>query len=167
MTRLLLFAVLMINWIIFSGRFDWFHLGLGILSSILVTLLCGTLKFQDHSITLAGRFRILFLGAGYSLWLLIEIIKANFYVLILSLDPRMHERIEPHLMRFKTSLRSDFAKFVFANSITLTPGTVTLDIEDDEFIVHAISYKAAEGLPGEMEKRIKAVFEPRTNGREA
>ena len=91
---------------------------------------------------------------------LFEIIKANFYVFMLSVHPRMKEKIDPHIFRFKTELKTDFAKFVFANSITLTPGTVTIEIEDDEFIVHAITKQAADDLPGEMEQRIKRAFEP-------
>ena len=64
------------------------------------------------------------------------------------------------MVRFKTHLKTDFAKWVFANSITLTPGTVTIRIDDDEFYVHAISEYTAKGLEGEMEKRIAAVWEP-------
>ena len=160
MTRILLFIVLMINWIIFSGRFDMFHLGLGVVSALLVTVLCDNMMFKHDRRSFGHRMHILVYGTFYSFWLLVEIIKANFHVLILSLHPQMSERIDPHIFRFKTQLKSDFARFVFANSITLTPGTVTLDIEGDEFIVHAIDKASAEELPGEMEQRVKKVFEP-------
>ena len=160
MTRLLLFIVLMINWVIFSGRFDMLHLGLGVLSALFVTFLCDGMMFKKDCHPLVNRFHILIHGAFYSFWLLFEIIKANFYVFMLSVHPRMKEKIDPHIFRFKTELKTDFAKFVFANSITLTPGTVTIEIEDDEFIVHAITKQAADDLPGEMEQRIKRAFEP-------
>ena len=55
-------------------------------------------------------------------------------------------------------LRSDFAKVVLANSITLTPGTVTMKVEENTVYVHAISRKAAESLDGSMETRIARIF---------
>ncbi len=159
MSRLLTFLVLMSIWIVFSGQFDAFHLSLGVLSVGLVTVLSGDLLFQGHHISLVGRIRMLFGGMGYSLWLLLEIIKANFYVFSLALHPRMRDEIQPHIIRFKTSLKTDFAKFVFAQSITLTPGTVTVRVEGDEFTVHAISPRTADALPGTMQDKVKALFE--------
>ena len=67
--------------------------------------------------------------------------------------------MRPQMVRFRTSLRSEFARYVFANSITLTPGTVTLSVEGDKFVVHAISQKVADELPGEMEKRLAKIFD--------
>ena len=67
--------------------------------------------------------------------------------------------MRPQMVRFRTSLRSEFARYVFANSITLTPGTVTLSVEGDKFVVHAISQKVADELPGEMEKRVAKIFD--------
>lgn len=159
MSRLLTFIVLMCIWVVFSGQFDAFHLSLGVLSVALVTALSGELLFRRRHISLAGRMRMLFRGMGYSLWLLLEIIKANVYVFSLALHPRMREEIEPHIIRFRTSLKTDFAKFVFAQSITLTPGTVTVKVDGDEFSVHAISPRTADALPGAMQDKIKAVFE--------
>jgi multicomponent Na+:H+ antiporter subunit E len=92
--------------------------------------------------------------------LLWQIILANFHVLKLALTPSGTAEIRPRIVRFKTQLTSPFARFVFAQSITLTPGTVTVTIEGDEFVVHAISRAAAEGLAGAMERRIAHVFEP-------
>ena len=59
---------------------------------------------------------------------------------------------------FKSGLASDFEKFVLAQSITLTPGTVTLKIEGDEFLIHAISEEAAQGLTGPMAERVRKLF---------
>ena len=66
--------------------------------------------------------------------------------------------INPQMVKFKTSLTTDLSKFVLANSITLTPGTVTVRIQGDEFLVHALTDYVAEGLPGEMEDRVKKIF---------
>lgn len=94
-----------------------------------------------------------------------QIILANFHVIKLALSPRSLERdIDPHIFTFKTGLKTPFAKFVLANSITLTPGTVTIRIHGDTFYVHAISQKAMGDLAddeqmSEMEKRVAWVFE--------
>jgi len=164
MSRLLTFLLLMSIWVIFSGQFDAFHLSLGVLSVSLVTALSGGLIIQKTKTSLRFRLRILIGGAFYSLWLLVEIVKANIYVFSLAMHPRMRELIEPRVIRFKTSLKTDFAKFVFANSITLTPGTVTVRVDGDEFSVHAISPRTADTLPGIMQDKIKAVFEPEMRG---
>ena len=74
--------------------------------------------------------------------------------------PKGMDEVEPEVVRFKTKLRSDFGKWLLANSITLTPGTVTIMVRGDEFVIHAISQGAAEGLNGEMERRIAQIFEP-------
>ena len=61
--------------------------------------------------------------------------------------------------RFKTKLRKDISLVTFANSITLTPGTITIRIVDGDFFVYAISKETASNLPGEMEDRIAKIFE--------
>jgi multicomponent Na+:H+ antiporter subunit E len=62
-------------------------------------------------------------------------------------------------VRFKTGLKSDFAKVTLANSITLTPGTITMNVDNDEFYIHAISDKAALGvIESDMEQRVGYVF---------
>jgi multicomponent Na+:H+ antiporter subunit E len=67
--------------------------------------------------------------------------------------------IDPKIIRFKTKLESDMSMVALANSITLTPGTITMDIEEREFIVHALSKKVADDLnTGEMEDRIAHIF---------
>ncbi len=164
MSRLLTFLVLMSIWVIFSGQFDAFHLSLGVLSVTLVIALSGGLIIQQTDRSLRFRMRFFIGGVFYSFWLLAEIVKANIYVFSLAMHPRMRELIEPHVIHFKTSLKTDFAKFVFANSITLTPGTVTVRVDGDEFSVHAISPRTADTLPGTMQDKIKAVFEPEVRG---
>ena len=67
--------------------------------------------------------------------------------------------LRPQIVQFRTGLTSDLARVVLGNSITLTPGTITMDIDDDEFTVHAISDQAARSLrSGEMERRVGHVF---------
>jgi len=59
-------------------------------------------------------------------------------------DPRLP--LSPGVVRFKPGLESDLAKVILANTITLTPGTLTIDIKGDEFIVHVVTEKHADGL---------------------
>ena len=68
--------------------------------------------------------------------------------------------IRPQIIRVKTRLSGDLAKTILGNSITLTPGTITMDIQDDELIVHALSEKVARELAnGQMERRVARIFQ--------
>ena len=100
------------------------------------------------------------MGSGAFLpWLLYEIIVANLHLVYLVCRP---QRLRPQIVRFRTHLRGDVAKVFLGNAITLTPGTITLDIDGDEFIVHAVSDVSAASLrTGEMERRIgRALNQP-------
>ena len=67
--------------------------------------------------------------------------------------------IEPHMIRVKVRLKKDISIVTYANSITLTPGTITADIADGEFYIHCISKKVADDLfTGEMENRVAHIF---------
>jgi multicomponent Na+:H+ antiporter subunit E len=95
----------------------------------------------------------------YLPWLLVQILRSARHVLYLSLHPRMLERIDPQIYRFRSRLRSDLAQATLAKSITLTPGTITIYVNfHRDFSVHAIDRFSGEGLPGEMERRIARVF---------
>lgn len=158
MNRLLTFLLLLVTWVIFSGVIDVFHLSLGAISCGIVTWLSSDFLFQNDGKGLQTRFVEVGRFIGYCLWLLWQIILANIHVLKLALASNNRE-MRPQMVRFRTSLQSEFARYVFANSITLTPGTVTLSVEGDEFVVHAISRKVADELPGEMEKRVAKIFD--------
>jgi multicomponent Na+:H+ antiporter subunit E len=95
----------------------------------------------------------------YIPWLLYQIALSTLHVAFLALHPKMTDRIDPTIVTFKTKLKTNIAQVALANSITLTPGTITIRIVDGVFYVHAISRKAAAGLPGEMEDRLARVFE--------
>jgi multicomponent Na+:H+ antiporter subunit E len=158
MYRVLIFAILFVTWLVFSGLFDAFHIPLGVISCALVTWWSSEFMFEDRSVSPRDRLRQIIRIPGYLAWLFGQIVVANLHVLRLSLSPKMRELIEPQIVRFKSGLRSDFEKFVLAQSITLTPGTVTLRIVGDEFLVHAISEEAADGLRGPMAERVRRLF---------
>tara|TARA_B100001057_G_scaffold229112_1_gene229375 strand:- start:319 stop:612 length:294 start_codon:yes stop_codon:yes gene_type:complete len=93
----------------------------------------------------------------YQIWL------SNLHTLRLALSPNELPEVEPTLVRIKTNLKTDFGKWMLANSITLTPGTITIDIKDDELLIHSLSRLTTEGVEGDgMERRIAAIFERET-----
>jgi multicomponent Na+:H+ antiporter subunit E len=155
---LLTFVLLFALWVVLSGKFDVLHLTLGIISSALVGYFSGDLLFSSMqgagSRGLSRRFVL------YIPWLIYQILLSSLHLLRLSFHPRMKSLIEPKIIRFRSRLKGDLALVTFANSITLTPGTITVSVSiDGDFRVHAIDRESAESLPGEMEARIAAVFE--------
>ncbi|MCP3677195.1 MAG: Na+/H+ antiporter subunit E [Deltaproteobacteria bacterium] len=156
MHRLNTFLIMFAFWILLSGKFDLFHLTLGVISSILVAALSSDLLFHEKK--RGGRLAETCRFLCYIPWLLYEIVLSTLHVTFLALHPRMRSLIDPKVVTFKTTLENDFSRVTLANSITLTPGTITILIQDGEYYVHALSRKAAEGLPGEMENRVARIF---------
>ena len=165
MFTVITFILLFATWLIFSGKFDPFHLSLGAISSAIVAWISADLLFHDKGKTFGRRLGEAFRFINYSAWLLYQIFLANLHVIGLALSPKKYDRdLDPHIFTFNTILKTDFARFVLANSITLTPGTVTIRIENDTVYVHAISRVSAGELAeqesvSEMEKRVAWVFE--------
>ena len=153
------FGLLMVCWIIFSGKLDIVYLTMGALSAALVTWMSGDLIFEDQQQSFKRRFREFYKLILYSIWLLWEITLANIEVMKLVMQPKVIKAIDPQIITFETTLKSDFARFLLANSITLTPGTVTIKIEGDTYYVHALSDEIAEDCHCEMEKRLADIFE--------
>ncbi len=160
MYSVLVFILLMVNWVIFSGLLDAFHLTLGAISCLIVTRLSADLVFENRAMSMGQRAGQAWRLAGYLAWLFWQVVLANVHVLKLALTLKGGEEISPRMVRFPTKLKTGFGKFALANSITLTPGTVTVRIEGDVFLVHAISKFAADALSGDMEARVARVFEP-------
>jgi len=155
--RILTFFILFSLWLILSGQFDSFHMTLGVISCLIVTFFSGDLLFPGAKTT--GLIRLGFRIAAYIPWLLYQILMANFHILYVVLHPRMMDLIDPSVIRFQSELKDDLPLVIFANSITLTPGTITVYVSvDGDFQVHAIDKKSGEPLPGEMEARIIRAF---------
>ena len=149
------FFILFIFWALLSGKYDSFHLTLGVICSIIIAYLTHDLLFANVRV---GDTRIIVQRfITYMPWLVYQIILSNIHVAYLSLSPKMP--IAPQILRFRTKLESDISWVTLANSITLTPGTITMDIREGEFFVHALSKKVADDLnTGEMEDRIAHIF---------
>jgi multicomponent Na+:H+ antiporter subunit E len=148
---LLVFSVCFAFWLALSGSLAPLPLVLGVASSAVVAWANRDLEMVSLAVRVAPRF------LAYVPWLLKEIVVANIQVARLVLDPRLP--IDPVVVRFNTRLSTDLARTTFANSITLTPGTVTLDVEGSELVVHALTTAMADLAGGTMERRIAGVFD--------
>lgn len=95
----------------------------------------------------------------YVPWLLYQVFLANLHVMYLAFHPRMLDLIDPKIVRFKSRLKKPMSLFIFANSITLTPGTITVYVSlTGEYTVHVIDTRSATSLPGDMEDRVARVM---------
>lgn len=153
---LLTFILMFLTWLVLSGKFEPLLLWLGVVSSLLVAFYFYDLLFPALE---PMYFKTAFRFVQYCPWLIWEIIKANVHLLRLTFHPRMIDLIDPHIFTFKTNLKSDIAITTLANSITLTPGTITVTADSDGvFKVHAIDRESAEALPGIMLEKVANVF---------
>ncbi len=150
------FLVLVSFWIFMSGLFDIWHFGLGLLSCALVAYMSSDLLFKKFRSGKRLKESAAFIA--YLPWLFYQIYLANIYVVKVALSPNLSNKIHPHIVKFKTKLKSEMAITTFANSITLTPGTITVHIEGDSFYVHALDTTLAGSLPGEMEEKIAKIY---------
>ncbi|MDA0652841.1 MAG: Na+/H+ antiporter subunit E [Proteobacteria bacterium] len=143
-------AVLFAVWLLLSGHYTPFIMSLGIGSCALVVLVTLRMDVADHE---GHPIHLTWRGLTYWPWLMIEIFKANIDVAKLILSPNLG--ITPTLIRVKASQTSDLGQVIYANSITLTPGTISIDVANGEILVHALSREGAEALlDGEMDRRV-------------
>lgn len=147
---LVLFVVLFGFWLLWSGQYTPLLLSFGVASCLFVLLLSRTMNIADEE----GAPILLGLRPfSYAPWLIKEIVVSNFDVARRVLDPSLP--IRPQMLKVKASQKGDLARVIFANSITLTPGTVSVDIQGDQITIHALSDKAAEfDETGEMDRRV-------------
>ena len=140
-------------WLLLSGHFEPLLLILGLASVALVVWIARRMDVIDHEghpIGLTPRILL------YWPWLIWEIVKANIDVMRRILDPALP--ISPTVVRVPASQKTELGTVIYANSITLTPGTVTIDLEGNDLIVHAFSEDGAIALEsGEMDRRVTAV----------
>lgn len=152
--RIQAFVRLLVFWLIFSGHYDPFHITLGVLCAAGVS--CVSHDLLVHGVPDEKVLRKTWRFLVYIPWLIYQVVLANLHVVRLVFVRR---DVQPQMVRFKTYLSDEMAQLVFANSITLTPGTITVDVVDGEYCVHAISEKAAEDLlAGEMQCRVGHIF---------
>ena len=141
-----------IFWLVLSGYFKLWLVGSGVAMSIAVALVARHMKFADaegHPIGLLPRALV------YWSWLLLEIVKSAWNVARIVLDPRLP--ISPTLVRVKATQKTAVGLTTYANSITLTPGTISVEVSSRErmILVHGITRQTAASLAdGEMDRRV-------------
>lgn len=150
-------AVLLLFWLFMSGQFDPVHIGFGLLAvGIVMALdrrLPGTAREKAEQSLLGHFHRFPF----YVPWLSVQMVIATWQVARVVLSRRMD--INPCLVEFKSAQPHSVARVTLGNSITLTPGTLTLEIAGDRYRVHALTEaNAAELLDGEIPRHVSRLF---------
>lgn len=142
-----MYLIFFLIWIIFNGQFTWEIAAFGVLiAAAMYGFICKFMNYTPHmDIILCKKF---FLIIHYIFVLIKEIIKANFAVIKMILSSRYV--LEPVIVRFKTDLKTAPARILLANSITLTPGTITVSLEGDEYVVHCLDKELAKGISNSL-----------------
>lgn len=137
-------------WLLLSGYFTAFLMSAGAAVAVGVVLLARRMDLVDHEgHPLHLGWRIL----TYWPWLVIEIVKSAWDVSRIIVNPRLP--ISPTLLRAATSQKTAVGVVTYANSITLTPGTISVDVRLGEILVHALTRESAAGLQtGDMDRRV-------------
>ena len=163
-------AILFVFWLLLSGKWDVFHAVIGFVAAVVITwisLPLMKLTSPDRKKTYYA-FDIPFLRySKYWLWLLKQIIVANIEVAMIILNPKLP--IEPQMVSFKKEFSNPIAQATLSNSIILTPGTLTVDVNNGVYTIHTLTQKGAEeierGEANELIGRIGHVFSEDINQR--
>ena len=154
---LLTFCIMGAFWILLSGIFDAFHLISGLVCCAIVSIVSHDLLVRGKSEKKLQKSVRLLIYIPWELW---QIVLANIDVAYRVLHPKMP--IDPLIIEFETTLRGEFSLLTLANSITLTPGTITIQVEPErgKFWVHAIAKEPADALLVDqtMQKKVADVF---------
>jgi multicomponent Na+:H+ antiporter subunit E len=149
----MLALLLMLAWVLWSGFLKPLLLALGALSSVLVVYLAHRMRLFDTEVF---EWRFLLRLVRYWGWLAKEVLRSSLEVSRLVLSPR--PRISPTVAEFESRCSHPTDQAILGNSITLTPGTLTLQIRDGRFVVHALTEAGARDIvEGEMDRRVAAL----------
>jgi multicomponent Na+:H+ antiporter subunit E len=137
-------------WLLNSIHYTPLMLSLGVLSIVFVLYIAHRMDVVDHE---SQPVHLTLKLPGFYAWLIKEIVIAN--LLVVKHIWLGNKSISPTFATITTSQKTDIGKVIYANSITLTPGTVTIDMEGDQFMVHALLHDSIKGLKsGEMDRRV-------------
>lgn len=146
----ILACILALFWILLSGHISVLLLSLGLVSVVLVIWMVSRMDSKDKA-----PVRMLFTieMLSYFGWLLWQVVISNIDVVRRIWDPSLS--INPACRKINVSIKDPLIKTIYANSITLTPGTVTTEVGENYFIVHALNAKGLDELEeGEMQRRL-------------
>ena len=146
-------AVLAIAWLLWSGLYKPLLLGLGALSCALTLIIARRMGYFEKEV-FAFRYNLSLIG--FWAWLGKEIVKSSLQVARIVLTPTL--RIDPKVVELDASDLDPVDQALLGNSITLTPGTLTLDVHEGRMLVHALTPESAAAvLDGEMIRRVAAL----------
>ena len=141
---------LSVFWLVNSGHYTSLMLVLGGLSVVFVLYIARRMDVVDHE---SQPVHLTLKIPAYYIWLIKEIIIAN--LLVVKHIWLGNKSISPVFTNITASQKTDIGKVIYANSITLTPGTVTVNMEGDQFMVHALLQESIKDLEsGEMDRRV-------------
>jgi multicomponent Na+:H+ antiporter subunit E len=151
--NLALAAGLAVLWLLLSGHYDPLFLGLGMASVALTFFIASRMRVVDQE---GAPHTLIIRAAIYLPWLMWEVIKSNVDVARRILTPSLP--IAPRTFTIRASQTTAVGRVLYANSITLTPGTVTIDVRQNEFEIHALTSESAEEVrAGRMDRRVTQV----------
>lgn len=162
LVALLEFGILFGFWIILAGRLKFSDLVLGALAAGLVTWMSHGLVSTLFEVHARARPKAFLLNQirhwiTFLPWLFFRMVVANIHVAYLVLHPRMP--IEPVMLQFRTGLRKRVGRVVVGNCITLTPGTITIALDSDTYVVHALDPSSATDLlKANLQNRVARIF---------
>lgn len=138
-----MYIIFYLFWVVMNGKITLEIMLIGLfVAALLYLFIC---KFMGWSIRKdINAIRYIGFGICYAVVLIVEIIKANIATIGMIYTAKS-ERV-PVLIRFDTDLQSELARVILANSITLTPGTITVEVDNNHFVVHALDESFAEGI---------------------
>ena len=156
-----MFVLLLIFWIILNGKITAEILALGVvIAGAIFWFMCKFLEYSPkYELCVAKNIGWILV---YFVVLIVEMLKSAVTVY-----KRVYSRkieIQPQMVFFNVDLESEFLRIVLANSITLTPGTITVDVDEKQFCVHALDYTLAEGIEDSVFIKLLKKMEDNING---
>lgn len=150
MLTLVLAVALLVLWLVLSGHYTTLLIAFGVTCVSLVVWFAHRMRIVDRE----GVFIHLFPGlVGYWVWMMKEMFLSNVQAARIVLSPSLP--ISPALIYYRSSQKTDLGRVLFGNSVTLTPGTVTTDVEGEDLRIHALAWVFVDGVEeGVMDARV-------------
>lgn len=161
-TTLVKFVVLLGFWFALSGRTDTLFVVTGVVTAAVVSVVTrritsSSLQPDGDRLSLRQVAGALVRAIGFAVWMAGRILVASVQLAVIALSPRMP--LDPCTVRFRTDLRRPLARTTLANAISLVPGTLTVDIDGADIVVHALSPHQIDDLvSGRLQNKVAAVF---------